>query len=1013
MKSSILISRISRVLETEGAVGEGSNLAEEYSVAVQGVNQRLESVQTAIDGKQVSEAVRLMEANPRLLDEVSTLDFNQLPDWEVLCARKNWTAPVKIDKSLLERVLLLNESTEAVEPFLRMYRKAVRTNDNKLAVQSLRRLVAIDHSQNWKVNLLQAEEIVQKKMIEDFRVAKAAGNKADMDRLSQELLDTPWSETPASKGVDEIRAYIAEEEAKRRNQEGAENIEILKRCADGEWNRTLVFSIIQAIDRLCERGWSLPNDNIATVAACRKRCADEMELEEKEARWKELCEQLHTAIQQENTAAIRDVLSAPEFFEKEPPADLIKQAQLVIAHEEAAKKRKMVQIATCIIFGLVSILGVSGWWLQQKLFDDRCEGEAVKLAALESGKHAVDRLTEALDRLKNDSPEVYADPRVNIFEGKLKTMRSSMIARTNELRTLIGELQVLRDEKWGDDVASVTGRLDRINSLLTKDDDQFRADFIKIKAAWGDHCDEIAEQNRNAATKFHESLVAHVNMIVGRLTTELMSNALEKDVNACKESMDEWRRIHSQHAPTLEGVVGEAEKSLADAENTQQNLQKAIKKLKSAQTVSEYLDSRKALVDYYSTYPFVGVIGNHPISSDDATAVTSKESGEWETFEKIIKFGIDKEAFKTFLEENVVGLSDISSYYSLYGIYLNNNPNYFAVAKGKPQIKSPSYDDKCQIDGEILSLRTCEMHSQISDRVKVSEVKCESLPQSEEIKTVVDIASRANITIESFEQEILKLLREHLAKGGSATYFKEENETYREDTKLKQGRYPAIRRVQLIYMYLTWLKEDLKIMPQDPRLSHWFDQVERLAQNVRVDNVPDELTWLCMKEQRVRQRNAECARLLHDMASRKFIDVYRNAKKIRSNLLRVKSWSVEFAGSVAYDPYDARWMKDHSLVIPYVIEGVEKNRPLFVIRRENGKLVLRKALVPYKNGTCWIMASGMSKDIFVSGDPLVQISEKGKYIDPEEELAKIFSELPEYMVKLYSEAIPFYSVKAR
>lgn len=107
MKSTILISRIARVIETEGAVGEGAALAETYAEAVRNVNQRLEAVQTSIDAKQVSDAVRMLEDPPRLLDEVGALDFNQLPDWEVLCSRNNWTPPVKLDKTLLERVLML------------------------------------------------------------------------------------------------------------------------------------------------------------------------------------------------------------------------------------------------------------------------------------------------------------------------------------------------------------------------------------------------------------------------------------------------------------------------------------------------------------------------------------------------------------------------------------------------------------------------------------------------------------------------------------------------------------------------------------------------------------------------------------------------------------------------------------------------------------------------------------------------------------------------------------------
>lgn len=288
MKSTILISRIVRVVETEGSVGDGAILAEEYSAAVRKLNSRLESVQTAMDAKQISDAVRMMEDSPRILEEAGVLDFNQLPNWIALCARKRWANPVTIDKALLERVLILNESTEAVEPFLRMYRKAVRTNNNSLALQSLRRLVQIDHSQNWKSNLRQTEESVQKQMVADFRSAKRANNISEMDRISSEFADANWLEVPTTKGVDEIRLYIAEKEAARRTVEGAENLSIIRRCANEEWNRDLVFSMLKAIDYLSEKGFVVPAADLDLLAACRKRCAEEMEAEYRENRWKEL-----------------------------------------------------------------------------------------------------------------------------------------------------------------------------------------------------------------------------------------------------------------------------------------------------------------------------------------------------------------------------------------------------------------------------------------------------------------------------------------------------------------------------------------------------------------------------------------------------------------------------------------------------------------------------------------------------------------------------------------------------
>ena len=1014
MKSTILISRIMRVIETEGAVGEGATLAEEYSAAVRHVNSRLEAVQTAIDAKQVSDAVRMMEDAPRLLDEVGTLDFNQLPDWDVLCARNNWAPPLKLDKALLERVLMLNESTEVVEPFLRMYRRAVRTNNNKLAVQSLRRLVQIDHSQNWKVNLVQAEEAVQKQLVSDFRTAKTAGRIEEMDRLAQELVETNWSEPPASKGTEEIRSYIVEKEAKQRNVEGAEDVSIIRRCMSENWNRPLAFSMLQAVDGLVEKGFVLPVADRDVVDSCRRRCADEMEAEEKERRWKDLCEQLHAAIQQENTTSIRDVLSAPEFLDREPDPDLIKQAQLVIQHEEAARKRKMMQIAVCAMAALLAVLGVSGWWLKQKLFNDRCEGEAVKLAALQKGSHAVDRLTEALRKLQADDPDVYSDPRVNVFDGKLKTMRSQMNARTNEIAVVLSELKALKEAKWGDSLDSVTSRIERINAIIAKDDDALRADFIAIKAAWADHCEEMDVANRNVATKFHETLISHVKVIADRLKSELISEGLAKEVASCKESIEEWKRVHAQHVPSLEGAVGEAEKSLGEAENTQHNLQEAIKRLKDSATAKDYLAARKTLVEFYSGYPFVKAIGSHPVTAEDAAAVVDGTATEQKAYELMLKTGVDDATFKNFITDNVSSLAEIPSYYSLYGIAINGGTRqyFFAMCKGKPQIKKPSYDANYQIDGELLDFGKGEMVQQISRKANYGRPFYKSLPSSDEIKNVVDLAGQTSLSLSKFEQEIVKIIAGHLKAASDKDFLKNEVDVYGKQYDFAVERYPAIRRIQLLQLYFTWLKDDLKMMPQDGVFSRWFDRVEDLAQPVRVDNIPEDLTWTCMRENRVRQRNSECAKLLSQMAAQKFIDEYRAWKRARIELRKLTEWKIEYAGCNSFDPYDTRWVADHSAVLPSFLGNVKKDHPLYVLRRENEKLILKRALVPYKNGTMWAIASGMAKE-FVTGDPLFQVSAGGKYIDAEETIEGILKEIPETTAKQFAAKIPLFKVEVK
>ena len=93
MRTNVLISRISRLVETVGESGEGALLADEYATAVNKANRRLEAVIAAADAKSISDAIRLLNEEPPLLEEISTLDFFQLQDWESLCDMNGWKNP--------------------------------------------------------------------------------------------------------------------------------------------------------------------------------------------------------------------------------------------------------------------------------------------------------------------------------------------------------------------------------------------------------------------------------------------------------------------------------------------------------------------------------------------------------------------------------------------------------------------------------------------------------------------------------------------------------------------------------------------------------------------------------------------------------------------------------------------------------------------------------------------------------------------------------------------------------
>ena len=1018
MKSSILVARIMRVIETDGLLGDGAGLACAFNEAVKAVNTRLESVQAAEASGQTSDAVRLMEDSPRLIDEINALDFNSLPEWEALCDRNGWQKPVAFDRTLIEKTLMFSESKAVAEPFLRMYRKAVRTNNNLLAVKALRRLVDVDQTQNWEANLVQAESVLQRELAEAFAAARSANDAEEQDRLAREILETAWQNKPTGRAFSDIQNYWKDKEARRREAEGLENLTLLRRCRDENWNRTLAFSMIQALDTLAESGWTLPLEERGMVDECRRRVADEMEAAEKEQRWKSCCETLHGAIQREDPVAIREAFAAPEFLDHEPPEDLLRDAQRVIEHDEAARRRKVRQIAVCSLLALVAVLGVSGWWLKQKLFSMRCEGEVAKMRALAEGAHPIDRLDEALRKLQEEDPDVYADPRVNVFQGKLKSMISANLARTNELVEILASLAHSRDAQWADDNGTVTGKLARVESLLTRDDADYRARWLKLKSAYAEHVAEKDEATRKKATKRHETLTARMHDLSVQLTGTIGGEDQDRALAVCKADAAEWRESYGALLPVLDGKLTEAEKELADAEQKQKNVREALGKLRAAQTAPEMLEARKALIDFYGSYSDIKRLTAHPIEVATAHEVLTGTTSAQKAFAAVGNSGIASDKFKTFLEEGVCSLKGAPSFYSLYGLMVagDNSGSFFAVSKGRPDFKKPSYANAWQISGELLDFASKKMSDKIEKKIRMgfdsTGIKVYEIPSVDEVRTWVDLAAQANLTAGQFENEVLKKIEEHLrvinkVEHGKKAYLESERNSDVLNI-LTRGRYTALRRVIMLNIYFRWLKEDLGVMPPDGGLTRWTEKIAALAQPINVDGVPEDLSWVCLWERRVRQRNRECVDLLEKIPA-DWTARYRKWRAARSMIRDIARWKVETAGQLLFNPLNPWQKKDPTAVIPIVAQAVKTDHPLYVLRTgADSKLQMVKALIP--SGDKWAMVAGAGH---MPGEPLYQICRDGKPIDAEKEIKECLKTLPEQMAKSFVAKIPFFDMEEK
>lgn len=998
MRSSVLISRIVRQIETAGASGDGAALAEAYASAVVKVNGRLEAAVAAADSKLISDAIRIVSEDPPLLEEVSTLDFFQLPDWECLCDMNGWKTPPKIDKQMTERVVEIGEAKDAIAPFLTMYKKAVRVNDVRLAVKSLRRLADLDSSQDWSRNLKQSERQLQALIVNEFLSAKDSADEDACDRLAHELLDGAWKDGISVKGADDVRAYCEKRETDKRDAEGRENVAILKKCVNEKWDRKLALSLVQAIDGFVDKGWKLPEDDKSVVDACRERCAKEFEQEEADRRFRAANETLHAAIQKEDCEAIRNALSAPEFLDRDPVDGMLGEAQTVLDHADAAKRRKTLQIAACALFAVLAVLGVSGWWLRQKLFLGRCEDEAAKLEfferqAKETPGSAIKNMSVTLERLKSEAPEVYEHPKVNRFEARLNELISENCSRTNQLVAMLNELEEMNAQAWSNiaETASVTSRMDRISSMLAKDDNGFRSRFLTVKDSWNDKMERKEAENRDRAVKFHATLVSHLGMISSRLTKELARRDLKEEIANCRASLEEWKGVHGCFAEDLSAKLTEAERSFNDALEEQRAYTNALEKLLSAREAIEILEARCELAESFGNYPETKLLKPVDVGADEVKDVLSPEPSVIKTYLESLKGGVSEKEFDEFISEKVLRIADSPGYYSLYGLRGEKDPGYkiIAITKGKPDVEWPRPGEtlwkiSCN-GGSILSLyRNC----MVNDIKTAAAVATPALmPSSVEMRTVVEGADRGSLTAAEFENDILKLIKGHLLKSHADGYVEKEVNNVDRQYPVK-GWFSPYRRVQFVAWYMGWLKDDLKTMPKDAEIEKWYTSLDRLATDVKVDGVDDELAWLCLWDERIRRRNVECAKMLNRMPA-DWVERYKAIKQAQREVCSIGGWKISCAGKVSFDPLDPAFEKEPDRIVVSA-PNVVTDHPLYVLRKVDGKVVLLRAFEPGKNSPwrkCFEVEQ--SKDGYLLGEPLYHVFANGSFIDVQKELSEL------------------------
>lgn len=1083
MDSSNLIQSLMQILDQARPVTEGEKLAEGYVAAVDALNQRLNAIQGLTDAGRMSEAIQKMDEDPAVEDEAHLLNFHRLSEWQKVCAKECWPLPQLVDVTLLERC---EKACEKVREALEAHRKASRTRNTRLDIEALHKLLELDKSQDWKVDLAQAEEAFEEEIVTAFLKAKGEKDFAKAAELAREFAGFSWREAPKQNGTEEIRAFLDELKRKELEDAGAAALAQVREYMEGEWNTTRAGLVLEKIRNLEERGFELSYEARELVEKCRVRIRKEKEIaaeqaekrrqaaeeeakrkaeeEEFNAKWQAACEALKAALETKKGAEIQGALSAAEFSTR--PA---KEELLVAVNEffQCEKKKRMRRILLSVgVFVVICIASgvVLNSYMQRKAFNERCEREVTRLAAIakKNTSESEKRLAEALSLLKKSAPKVYADGRIKefvqilkdkerarfdeecaavtnrlttllkesdgeakfdaelrilqtnapaiyadarlvVFMEKAREMKEEYRVRAQAIAKLLDELNELKAQKaWGQDVNAVTSRIARLHASVPSSDTVAQAKLNQIVTAWDKFVKDVG-----AAKEQHAQLLVQIARVTRRLKTEVLPEAdnLQIELDRCKEEIERWKVVNETYALNMWDDVAGAERLLRLAEKSQEYVQEALKKLKESRTIGDYLRQRDAILEQFSTYNFTKHMREYIAPANQVEGLVKGTASVLQANKSRLS-RLSASAFQDFLEAEVFSLTNAPFETALYGVYYSaqrtplkglaskESRKFVGLSKGEAQVQYEG--ESSTVAGNLYEISDEPGMRLQFRKPRACPLQVVEMGSSAELNALIRFAARDDMTSDKFEQEILRLIDLHLRSGLHAD-------------NTPDTWYPSIRRVQMVMRYFRWLRKGLNALPMEGALGRCYNLAEQLAEPIDVEHVPSAITWACLKNESVLEREKNCREYLSELAKNDFVGRYRRARHAHESLEQIAGWRIEFVGSLNC-PSLSSWRKNPKklyLSIPGDVKDLEF--PLYILRRENGQLILKRILEANKVGTGYHVVAGRGKDV-LAGDPLFQVKFGTHVVDIEQFFTELKEESPEIGL---TSAAPFFVPAAK
>jgi len=179
--------------QSEDAAIKG--LAAEYKLACDETNSRLRKCRDLLEQGLRSQAIRLAEAEPNLLEVVAELDFVERDEWEEIAAQYGWERAYGLQVGIADQLNEAYESEEQLAPLLKQHRtlawsRAPLTSRLKL----MRRIAALDATTSfWREDINAFEQAALEELEQRMKGAASDRDAVAAGLIWNEFTGQPWS----------------------------------------------------------------------------------------------------------------------------------------------------------------------------------------------------------------------------------------------------------------------------------------------------------------------------------------------------------------------------------------------------------------------------------------------------------------------------------------------------------------------------------------------------------------------------------------------------------------------------------------------------------------------------------------------------------------------------------------------------------------------------------------------------------------------------------------------------